>query len=261
MKPEDEKQLDLLLTHEKASGGVLKWMFVFLLLANAGLWMWNQWIRESADSDSIRARPPIEAERMRLITEPGVELIRRGSAPAEPKQKTAEACYRVGPFAEKKGADAAEKELAQLKIDYKRREQTQKFVTGYRVALPLFSTRQAAERRRAQLAQLGVKDQALTQEQGGKFMISLGVYSVETNAQTRIKELKTKKITATLRPINESRSVFWLELNAPSDGALADEETIKKLKQQDWGSPGIKLAATRCGAQADNSTAAKAAKP
>lgn len=265
MKHEDEKQLDLLLTYEKTSGGVLKWVFAFFLLANAGLWMWNQWIREASDSDSVRARLPIAAEKMRLITEPGVKLVRRGSAPVEPppeaKPKRAQACYRVGPFAEQKGADARGKLLAQMKIDFERREQTQNLVTGYRVALPRFSTKKAAERQRARLARLGIKDHALTQEQGGKYTISLGVYSVEANAQKRVKELKAKKIKATLQPISETRASYWLEFNKPLDGTPTDGEKIKKLKQQGWGSPDIKLTTAVCAAPSGKPSTASVPKP
>ena len=260
MTEEDEKQLELLLKHERSGGGVLKWLFAFLLLANAGLWMWNQWIREGSESDSVRARPPVAAEKLRLISEPGVKLDRRGSAPPQPKPKPAEACYRVGPFGAQDAAQSGAGLLAGMNVGYERREQTQTVVTGYRVLLAPFPNKQAAERQRTRLTRLGFKDHALAQESGGKYTVSLGVYSVEANAQKRIKELKAKNVTAAVEPISETRAAYWLEIDRP-DGGLIDEETIDKLRRQDWGSPQIKLTATVCAAPGENSSTAKAAKP
>lgn len=238
-----------------ASGGVLKWVFTFLLLANIGLWMWNQWIREIPEADAVQARLPIAADKMRLVTEPGVNLKRRVPKPTpapimpqlEVPAQGVTTCYRLGPFADAKRTAKAARALAALDVEYIQRHETLKHVVGYRVYLSPLPSKAAAERRRAELTKLGFSDHTVLQEQRGRYAISLGVFSVEVNAQKRLDELGDKRVQARLQSVTQPREIYWFDIQDSDTADTSSDGIIARLQQRDWNTPDAKLTPAVCG--------------
>lgn len=219
-----------------------RWFFAVLVLANLALWMWASWYQERAVGEAEAPRPQVHAEQMKLLTEPGVKLKPRPKPPeanaeAEAAVVVPRHCYRAGPFAELDAAIAAGKGLEARGIGHMRQEETRPAVTGYRVFLPPFPSREAAERKRKELARLGFQDHALTQE-GGRYAISLGLYSIEANAIAHQQRLAAKGVAAKLEPIRQARTAYWLELSG--------ENLFEALKDFGWGAAGVSLSELAC---------------
>jgi hypothetical protein len=186
---------------------------------------------------------------MRLLTEAGARLVPRTppALPAAPapeaaaidKATAALVCYRLGPFASSEAADQAISRLTELKVASERQQEERRTVTGYRVSLSPFPSRQAAEDKRRELTRLGFKDHAVIGEEGQPFALSLGVYSIEVNAQRHLARLEAKGVKATLQPLYQVRVVYWLEARSAGDA-------VEPLKKLDWGSPDIGLVDETC---------------
>jgi hypothetical protein len=226
----------------------MKWVAAALALLSLGLWMWILWYADTPTEEAPPPRAEIAPDKMRLLKEPGVRLVPRTPPPAAPvppstvppaAEPAALVCYRLGPFASSEAADQAMVRLGEQKISAERQQEERRTVTGYRVYLPPFPTRQAAEEKRRELTRLGFKDHAVISEEGLPNALSLGVYSIEANAQRHLARLAARDIKAELQPLHQVRVVYWLEIRLSESGA----EPLKKL---DWGSPDIGLVAEAC---------------
>ena len=226
----------------------LKWIFAALVLANIGLWMWASWYRNTPLEETRAARAPVAPEKMRLFNEPGVKLMPRKTPPpanAELTASVAPACFHIGPFPDVDLVARAETRLNELPLTYSRRAEETRSVTGYLVYLPPLPSPKAAERKRQELTRLGFKDHALMQEEGMQNAISLGLFTVEANAASRVRELAAKKVQARIQPFQQTRTRFWLDV-----AVRAPVETQGKLKQIDWASKDVQVQEIACPAGA-----------
>jgi hypothetical protein len=223
----------------------LKWVFAMMVLANLGLWMWANWYREPPVEEIRAARAPIAPEQMRLLTEPGVKLQPRKAPPPTKAELTVKAslpvCLRIGPSPDMDLTAKAEAKLNELHIAFARRPEETKIVSGYLVYFPPLATREAAERKRLEFTRLGFKDHALIQEEGWNNAISLGLFSVEANAASRVRDLAAKGIEAKVRPLSQNRTYYWLDISVsvPAD-------IVTRLRQTDWGTKDIQLLESAC---------------
>ncbi len=211
-----------------------RWIFAALVLANLGLLMWGWFYLEAERPAVPEAQPPIHPEKMRLLKEaasnrPGARVKPPAPINAESnsnsvpppvsveKIETSPVCYRLGPLPDTTQAQRIEQALSGIPLSFTRREETTHTVTGFRVYLPPFPSKEDAERKRRELTRLGFKDHALLQEEGFHNAISLGQFSVEANAQNRLKQLVQKGVQqAKVQPLEQTRAVYWIEL-APTD--------------------------------------------
>ena len=224
---------------------MIRWLLAVLVLVNVGAWMWTGWYLEPAPVGEL-ARASVHPDQMKLIGEPGVKLKPRAVAEApktDAATQTPRVCYRAGPYTDLEAAVAIGKQLEERGVASMRREETSRTVSGYRVFLPPFPTKQAAENKRRQLVRLGFTDNALVQEQG-RYGISLGVFAVEANAKERRRDLAAKGIKARLEPIQHAHAAYWLE--------LAGENLFDALKDFNWNAPGVALAEYPCAAPSNS---------
>lgn len=209
-----------------------RWIFAALVLVNLGLFMWG-WFYLEADRPAVpEAQPQIHPEKMRLLTEgaPGPPAARPKPPPPIAKTEASPDCYRLGPLLEPVQAQRIEAALAGIPLSFTRRAEATRTVTGYRVYLPPFPSKEDAERRRRELTRLGFKDHALMHEEGFENAISLGLFSVETNAQKRFRELAQKGVhQAKLQAIEQSGTVYWIDLAPVADPAPDLRARLKTL--------------------------------
>jgi hypothetical protein len=185
---------------------------------------------------------------MRLFNEPGVALTPRKAPPragAELTTVTAPACFHVGPFPDVDLVARAETRLNQLQLAYSRRSEESRVVAGYLVYLPPLPSQAAAERKRQELTRLGFRDHALMQEEGMQNAISLGLFAVEANAESRVRELADKKVQARVQPHLQARTRYWLDLSVKSPSDTAD-----KIEQIDWAAKDVQVQEIPCPAGA-----------
>jgi hypothetical protein len=226
----------------------LKWAFGALVLANLGLWMWASWYHQPALDVNRSVRAPIAAEKMRLLSEPGVRLQPRKAPPpahAELSANAPQVCFHVGPFPDADLAARAETSLNGLQLLFARRAETSKTVSGYQVYLPPLSSKAAIERKLKQLTRLGFKDHAVIQEGELRDAISLGLFSVEANADVRVKKLAAKGIRAKVQALYQTRTLYWLDITT-----AVPADTAAKVKQIDWGAKDVQAQETACPAAA-----------
>jgi hypothetical protein len=79
------------------------------------------------------------------------------------------------------------------------------------------------------------------QEEGMQNAISLGLFTVEANAESRVRELAAKKIQARIQPFQQTRTRFWLDV-----AVRAPAETQGKLKQIDWAAKDVQVREITC---------------
>lgn len=222
-----------------------KWLFALFILANVGLWLWMTGFRQDNTVTVEGPRPAIQPEKIRLLSEPGVQVQPRApDAPVSPELANVAAggCYRLGPFAGDVEVEQAIAILKQIPLAYERQREEQTIVTGYRVYLPPLASRAAAEKKRHQLTRLGFKDHSVIQEGDLENAISLGLFTVEANAQKHLQALAAKKIEAQMQTLTETHTRQWLALG-PAENLAGVQPS---LRETDWGGVDIKLEETAC---------------
>ncbi|MEK7815327.1 MAG: SPOR domain-containing protein [Pseudomonadota bacterium] len=220
---------------------VAKTVFALLVLANVGLALWATGFRP-VDAPPEGSRPALHPDKMRLVDESGAQLSARNARPAAAGKTEASGCYRIGPFAESAQADKASAVLKGIPLAYERRAEEQTVVTGYRVYLPPLPTRDAAEKKRRELSRLGFKDSSVMQEAGMENALSLGLFTVEANAQKRMQALAAKKIETRMQTLSQARTLHWLYLGAVESPA----GVLPRLRAADWGDAEAKTEETPC---------------
>src|SRR5690606_8056430 len=105
-------------------------------------------------------------------------------------------CYQLGPFPSLERAQHAAARIESWGIRYVRVPEFRTLNPIWRVYLPPFPSKEAAERRRRELSQLGFKDHAVIHEPGMENAISLGLFAVERNARAHVEDLARRGVRA-----------------------------------------------------------------
>lgn len=235
----------------------MKWLIGTLVLANLALLMWGVWYQEPLMSLQT-ARPPVEvaADKMKLLAEPGARLVVRGSDAKQPRYSTSDGsgdarCFQLGPFPTLEKARMAGARLGTWGLTYERVAEFETLGPAYRVVVPPLPSREAAERRRREIAALGFTDNAPIQgEAGMENAISFGIFSVEQNARARAQQLARKGIQTVIQPIPNVHPIYWLAIaGASSDGELAGVP-LDRFSAEDWGVPDVALRPMPCNTEA-----------
>jgi len=229
----------------------MRWTFALLLLLNAGIWMWGAWYKNPAGEYANTPRPPINAEKMRLLSEPGVTPHPRMPAgPAseplaliESGSSNQAACYTVGPFLTRDTALKASDKLRALSFISAYRGEGKATPSGYRVSLPPLTTRIAAEQKLKELNSLGIKDHSLIAAPEKRYAISLGLFSQPANAGKYQQELAKKGIKAEIEILYPS-SRHWLDLPA----VQMPPKQLDGLKRLSWDSSDVRVSEIVCSA-------------
>lgn len=207
----------------------MRWMLATLVLANIGILMWGSWYKDSTVAEPAVALPPIAKEKMLQVREPGAQLLPRKESdrPSPQLQAIQHVCYAVGPFTSAQTAANGGAELKRLGLVYRLRTKEEESKI-YRVYLPPLSSRNDALAMQRRLFRLGFKDTAILRERAMNNAISIGVYSVQKNAQITLTQLKKKGIRARQQTIDRVNTRHWLDI----DSAEVAVETLQAIR---WG--------------------------
>ncbi len=184
----------------------MRWLFGLLLLLNIGLFMWASWFQTSSPSAMPQSRPPVNADKLRPLSQTRASAAVAASV----------SCASLGPFRNPAQAEAAAGVLARQGVTGWRRQQEER-APSYRVYIPSLASREAAERRRAQLARLGFKDHYVIDEAGRENAISLGVFAVEQNAVALKERLATKTIDAEVEALDSVQTTHWVDVELSTE--------------------------------------------
>ena len=213
----------------------MKWVVAALLALNLGLFLWATGHRANV-ADPV-GRPPINPATMQLLSEQDART-RSTSGDA-----TAARCFRVGPFYDANTLALAGQKLGLLRVPYQQRTVKEREIRAHRVYLGPFRTQSAVEAQRNLLRTAGISEHYVKREPGDVSVISLGLFSQADSAQSLIRDLKEKNVSAKAR--EESRILgptYWLELKDPPANARAGAG----LNGARWGDPRAELRPFPC---------------
>lgn len=194
-------------------------LFLLLLAAGLGFFAWTRFL--AAPDPAIDSQPlaqQIEPEKLRVV--PENELARTPPA-AAPKPKPAAApaepanlaCLEWGSFSP---ADAvrAEQRLEPLALGARLAQYRGEETAGWWVFIPPLPNRVAAQRKAAELKQLGVEDYFVVQEEGRlRWALSLGIFRAEEAAKAHLETLRAKGVKSAAVGQRETRvAKVWFQV-------------------------------------------------
>jgi len=216
--------------------------FLLLVAANLALYAWFQHYSpvESA-TDAEPARRQMSPEKIRLLE--GKELTGLASAkpkpapaPASAPSTPATSCLEWGGFAIAE-APKAEQALAPLALGPRLSQRRSEETAGWWVFIPPQANRAAALKKTAELKALGIDDYFILQDEGKmRWAVSLGVFSSEDAARSRLEALRGKGVRSAQTGERDAQvSKVWFQLRAPEPALQA------KLRETAQGFPGTEV--------------------
>ena len=83
--------------------------------------------------------------------------------------------------------------------------------------------------------------------------ISFGIFSIEQNARMRVQQLAQKGVRASIQPVPNVRSIYWLRLGARAADVAISGVPLTRFDAEGWGTPNVALRSTACSAEAASS--------
>lgn len=213
---------------------IVKWVVGFLLVLNAGLFLWATGF-ESEGSDPAAAYPVVSAEGMRLLSE-----VKAGN---ESSADSGRRCLRIGPFEDSAVASLVAQKLDAMALEYSRLTVKSREIRAFRVFLGPFESPSAIQAQRQLLDAEGIEDYYVKQDDPGAGIISLGLFSQREGAEALQRRLARDNIQSRLRA--EDRVLepnFWLEIDDPAVAGDVPPE----LHEAKWGEKEAKIRRYDC---------------
>jgi len=172
----------------------MRTLFLLLVAANLALFAWFHYYSpaESA-ADPEPARRQLNPEKIRLLE--GKELKSLASVrPKPPVPAAPGTCLEWGGFAVAE-APKAEQALARLALGARLTQRRSEETAGWWVFIPPQANRAAAQKKTAELKSLGIEEFFILQDEGKmRWAVSLGVFSSEDAARSRLEALRAKGV-------------------------------------------------------------------
>lgn len=201
---------------------MLKFFFWILLLANAGLFAYQQGyfaVLLPSGREPARMDNQLNADKIRLVPPPPPV-----PAPAAVKTEEVVACAEIGNFnpAEAKRFTA---QLAALSLGERLSQRPVQEVASHMVYIPPLADKDTAEKKAGELRRLGVNDFYIIQDNSDlRWSISLGVFKLEEAARAHLVSLSQKGVRSARigqRGVTSNAVAFQLrELDANTKSAL-----------------------------------------
>lgn len=213
----------------------MRWLVGVLLLLNMAVFMWGSWYKAVPPGAAVKARPSVNADRIRPLRQP----VPANVSGVDGAGQSGPLCISLGPFASAEQVSAAISTAQRLGATTARPEQLEETTTSYRVYLPSLPSRKLAERKRAQLSELGFKEHYIIEEPGRENAVSLGVFAVEKNAAALVRALAEKGVSAKQETISNAQTTYWLK-------AEIDSQQLGGLQRQGWSDARARLSWQAC---------------
>ena len=166
---------------------IMKLLVVLLILANIALFGFGE-LERMSESESNRLQRQLAPEKIKVLTPQQVAAL----GPAKAAQ-LANVCLEWGAFTEAERSAA----LAALEPLQLGRQMTQRRIestSAYWVYVPPLPSKPAAEKRVAELRDLGLKDFFILSDGAQRNAISLGVFKTEDGANKFLETIKAQGI-------------------------------------------------------------------
>lgn len=206
-------------------------LFLLLVLANVGFYAWWRYVAppETAADPAPLARQ-IEPEKLKVVAPsdlPSPSPTKPPPPPAPAAQPAAQPaavpvalkCIEWGSFTIT-DAPRAEKALEPLALGARLAQRRTEENASWWVFIPSQRTRQGAQRKAAELKELGIDEYFVVQEEGPlRWALSLGVFRTEEAAQAHLAGLRTRGVrTARVGERDTAVSKVWLRVSNVDPG-------------------------------------------
>jgi hypothetical protein len=214
---------------------------LLLIAANLALYAWiAQYAPPDPASDPRPLARQIEPEKIPIVS--GRELAAAPLPAAnKPVPKPAPepppaACLEWGSFAQGDAA-LAEQALAPLALGARLGQRRSEEASGWWVFMAPQGSREAAQKKAAELKALGVSDYFIVQEAGRwRWAISLGVFSSQDAAKSRLEALRVRNVrTAQVGERESAAGRIWFQVRG------AEAPLAARLKELARAFPGTEL--------------------
>jgi hypothetical protein len=211
-------------------------LFLLLLLANVAFYAWWRTVSPpEVVSDAAPLKRQIEPEKLKIIAAadlpPPAAPVKPAPVAAPP---VAAKCMEWGSFT-LSDAPRAEKALEPLTLGARLARRRTEENAGWWVFIPAQANRAAAQKKAAELKDLGVDEYFIVQDEGAyRWALSLGVFRTEEAAAARLAALRAQKVrSALVGPRETVVQKIWLQVKSV-DAAL--EARLKEIALQIDGS-------------------------
>lgn len=211
----------------------MRWIFFFLLAANAAFFLWHV-LSVPAASPTVAPMinttfaPSASARQVKLLRELAPGAVRaRTEAPIV---KNPSLCVMVGAFASQVDAQEFMTRLAALDVVSFDHPLDLSAGEGYWVYLQPFANRDQARRRLAELQARGIDSYIIPKgelENG----ISLGVFTRRDLAEARLVELRRLGLSVDLYNIERSYREYWVMLGESEEHKLDESVWLALLRE------------------------------
>ena len=234
----------------------MKIFFVLLLIANIVFGL-VQWLVPYKSSASGKTNVPVSEELVLLnetkstpvvaqVTGDVAEIDQQGEVEATGSQITEEKedtqlCYTIGPFKDRKRAVEISGRYAAEQLDTDLKSAKEKEYLGVMVYLDGHASRAEAIKTANSLAEEGITDHIIVNEEGKTNVLSLGVFGLKKNAEGRIATLRKLDYQPRSEARYRERTIYWLYSQQASTSellSLLDNSDLDK---------GISQIPTQCG--------------
>ncbi len=176
--------------------------FFLLLFANSGFFVWSYFGTGSASSETQLVDQQVNPQAMRLLSAEQVAALAaerkkqtaERARPAPPPKLSVAECLELGPF-NLADVPRVQQALEPLGLGARLAQRRTDEIASYWVFMPAQGSRQAANRKAAELKKLGVEDFFILQDDLKlRFAISLGIFKTEDAAKARLGELRARGV-------------------------------------------------------------------
>lgn len=215
-------------------------LFLLLIAANLALFAWTRYYAApDSASDPEPARRQVKPESIRLLA--GPELAGLPMLKPKPMAETAQInpagiCHEWGAFSVAE-ATRAEQVLEPLALGARLSQRRSEEKAGWWVFIPPQANRPAALKKTAELKSLGIEDYFVLQDEGSmRWSVSLGVFSSEEAAKTRLEALRAKGVRSAQTGERDTQvTKIWFQVRG------ADPALQAKLQGFAKGLPGTEI--------------------
>ena len=211
--------------------------FLLLIAANLALFAWYRYYAPAESAvDPEPARRQVSPEKIRLLEGKGLtSLVSIKPKPAAVPAPAAAGgnCIEWGGFAVAE-APKAEQALAPLALGARLAQRRSEETAGWWVFIPPQANRAAALKKTAELKALGIDDYFILQDEGKmRWAVSLGIFSSEEGARSRLEALRAKGVRSAQTGERDTQvAKIWFQLRTTENALQA------RLRETAQGFPG-----------------------
>jgi len=208
---------------------VLRLAVFLLILANLLFFAWAQgYFGQPLHPDSLRLEQQLFPEQIRVVARAPAAAKTDDGRAAGGRNGETDVCRQWNEVANA-DADQIERVLAQEFAAFRASRKTSAEVNGYWVFVPPLANRDEANRKAAELEQLGVQELLVVTGGPNQMAISLGTYRTEAAANTRLEALRALGVKSARVGERKGKPVNTLEIRGPEAQFEALRQTLAGL--------------------------------